>query len=120
MKHKILCVDDDERTLNIMATHLSASGFRVLTSTSPFIAPLLERERPDLVVLDISMPLLTGDRIASVLSRQEFFARTPIIFFSGEAPERIEHIARQFPSASSVSKQSGLDSLVERIQSILS
>jgi len=119
-RKKILCVDDDESTLNILSKFLVTKGFEVLTSSNPFVAPLLEKEKPDLLILDINMPLLTGDRIADVLSRQGYTDGLPIIFFSSEPVEKIERIARRIPGASYVTKTGGLDKLADRIRAALS
>jgi DNA-binding response OmpR family regulator len=118
-RNKILCVDDDESTLNIVSKFLATKGFQVLTSTNPFVAPLLEKEKPDLLVLDINMPLLPGDRIADVLSRQGYTDGLPIIFFSSEPVEKIEKIASRIPGASYVTKTKGLEELVNRIRATL-
>ena len=119
-RKKILYVDDDERTLNIVSKYLISMGYRVFTSTSPFVAPLLEKEQPDLIVLDISMPLLSGDRLAEILSQQGYSRERPIIFFSGEPPEKVERISRRIPSSSFVTKQGGLEALAGKIRLLLS
>jgi CheY-like chemotaxis protein len=118
-RKKILCVDDDEHTLNIVSKFLISQGYRVLTSSSPFIAPLLEKEKPDLIVLDISMPLLSGDRIADILTQQGYTETIPIVFFSGEAPKKIERIVSRVPGSTFVLKESGLDTLASRIRHAL-
>jgi two-component system alkaline phosphatase synthesis response regulator PhoP len=118
-RKKILCVDDDESTLNIVSRFLATKGFEVLTSSNPFVAPLLEKEKPDLLVLDINMPLLSGDRIADVLSRQGYADNIPIIFFSSEPVEKIERVADRIPGASYVTKTGGLEQLVNKIRATL-
>jgi DNA-binding response OmpR family regulator len=116
----ILCVDDDERTLNIIAKFLISQGYSVITSSNPFVAPLLEKEKPDLIVLDISMPLLSGDRIADILTHQGYAETIPIVFFSGESPKKIERIVSRVPGSTFVLKESGLDTLSSRIRHALS
>jgi len=118
-RNKILCVDDDESTLNIVSKFLVTKGFQVLTSSNPFVAPLLEQEKPDLLVLDINMPLLTGDRIADVLSRQGYTDNLPIIFFSSEPVEKIQRVASRVPGASYVTKTGGLEELANKIRATL-
>ena len=118
-RKKILCVDDDESTLNILSKFLVTKGFEVLTSSNPFVAPLLEKEKPDLLILDINMPLLTGDRIADVLSRQGYTDGLPIIFFSSEPVEKIQRVASRVPGASYVTKTGGLEELANKIRATL-
>ncbi len=118
-RRKVLYIDDDERTLNVVSKYLITKGYEVFTSTSPFVAPIMEQEKPDLVVLDLNMPLLPGDRIAEILHRQGYTATIPLIFFSSESKEKIERIAGRFAHADWVSKQSGLDQLLLKIRTML-
>jgi DNA-binding response OmpR family regulator len=115
-KTKVLFVDDDERTLNIVAKHLASKGYEVLTSTSPFVAPILEKEEPDILILDINMPLLSGDRIADIISSQGYTDNMPIVFFSSIPQEVIESISSRFPTAVYVPKQNGLDALTSKLE----
>jgi DNA-binding response OmpR family regulator len=110
---------DDETTLNIDSRLFISKGFEVLTSTNPFVAPLLEKEAPDLLILDINMPLLPGDRIDDVLARRKYTDKIPIVFFSSEPVEKIERMAGRTPTTSYVTKQSGLEQLADKIRSIL-
>ena len=119
-RKKILYVDDDERTLNIVSKFLLTAGYDVETTTSPFIAPLLSTLRPALIILDINMPLLSGDRIADILANQGYTDSAHLIFFSGEAPEKARRITTRFPGAVYVSKQGGLDQLLAQVQKMLS
>ena len=118
-RKKILYVDDDERTLNVVSKYLNSNGYEVFVSTSPFIGPILESKGPDLVILDIAMPLLSGDRIADILLNQGYAATTPILFFSGEPEEKIGRAADRYPNAGYVKKESGLEALLEKIRMIL-
>lgn len=118
-RKKVLYVDDDERTLNVVAKYLITNGYEVFTSTSPFVAPILEEKQPDLIILDVEMPLLTGDKIADILVNQGYARYTPILFFSGEPEDKIRRIAGRVPDARFVTKQSGLDALLGEIRTIL-
>jgi CheY-like chemotaxis protein len=118
-RKRILYVDDDESTLTIVSKFLISAGYEVETTTTPFIAPLLTSKRPDLIILDINMPLLSGDRIADILANQGYSDTAHLIFFSGEAPEKARRIATRHPGAAYVSKQSGLDSLLRQVEIML-
>ena len=118
-RKKILYIDDDERTLNVVSRFLITKGYEVFTSSSPFVAPIMEKEKPGLVILDINIPLLPGDRIAEVLERQGYTGAVPLLFFSSEPQEKIQRIAGKFEGAGWVSKQSGLDHLLLEIRRIL-
>lgn len=83
MTKHIVLIDDDERLLTTTRAQLERDGYRVTSSSSPFGASKLIREaQPDLVLLDINMPALSGDGLVSVLARNERVARIPILFYS--------------------------------------
>lgn len=112
---KVLHVDDDELTLQTVARHLRACGFTVFSTTSPFIAPIIKAEQPDVVVMDIDMPLLSGDRMVSILRKNDF-SSLPVIYFSSKPDHILAAMAAKTMPASFSSKQNGLPALVEKIR----
>ena len=111
---KVLHVDDDELTLRTVARHLEASGFKVFSTTSPFIAPIIKAEQPDVIVMDIEMPLLSGDRIVSIIRGNDFSA-LPVIYFSSKPDHILAALAAKTQPATYSSKAKGLPALVQKI-----
>ena len=65
---KILVVDDEERSVSIMKTILERLGYNVTAMTSSLKALELFKQDPsryDLLLTDLIMPQLTGDKLAS-------------------------------------------------------
>ena len=112
---KVLHIDDDEPTLRTVARHLEASGFSVFSTTSPFIAPIIHAQRPDVIVIDVDMPLLSGDRLISIIRGNEF-STLPVIFFSSKPDHLLAAMASKSPPATFTSKSSGLPALVQKIR----
>jgi DNA-binding response OmpR family regulator len=111
---KILHVDDDEATLRLVARHLKEAGYLVLSTTSPFIAPIIKKEMPDLILMDVEMPLLAGDKIVSIIRGNEFSA-LPVIYFSARPATELAVIAAKTQPAAYVRKEQGLAELVRKI-----
>jgi CheY-like chemotaxis protein len=64
----ILCADDDEDILALVALRLERAGFRVARATDGDTALALARELlPDVAVLDVMMPRLTGIEVVRAL-----------------------------------------------------
>ncbi|MCC6936318.1 MAG: response regulator transcription factor [Thermomicrobiales bacterium] len=60
-KHLILVADDDAPILRLVRAKLQTDGYAVVTATNGAEAvEIAERERPDLVILDIMMPVMDG------------------------------------------------------------
>jgi DNA-binding response OmpR family regulator len=58
---KVLLVDDDRPTLRLMSAVLRSQGVAVHASSDPLVGlDLLSAEKPDVIVLDLDMPLMDG------------------------------------------------------------
>lgn len=81
---KILVVDDDPIVLRITQARLEGAGFEVLTRQEALgTSQVVLRERPDLILLDMKMPGLDGDKLAQLLRQREELT-TPVVFHSSE------------------------------------
>ena len=68
MPKKIMVVDDEDNILLLVEGVLRASGFQVVTANSGSeCLKLLPKEKPDLVLLDIMMPEMSGIRVAEAI-----------------------------------------------------
>jgi len=84
-KASVLVVDDEIRTLRMMQHMLELEGYRAITSTSGEAAlDVFELETPDLVLLDILMPLMDG---FEVCRRIREFSQLPIIMVTAKDSE---------------------------------
>lgn len=93
MGYKILVVDDEEGLVLLMETNLEIAGFAVVTAYDGEQAiRQVEREKPDLILLDIRMPRKNGWEVCEELKSREDTRHIPIIFLSAYAQR--EDIAR--------------------------
>ncbi len=83
IKKKILVIDDDERHLIATKELLGDEGYEVIIHHNAFGSTNVIRElQPDLVLLDVNMPALSGDRLSSLLLSNEKTKDIPIVFYS--------------------------------------
>ena len=102
-RQAILVVDDDEGLLILMADTLRAGGYEVLTAASAHAArAALQRERPDLMVLDLK--LQDGSGPALVAELQSGPGRVPFVVVTGQGDEQV---------AVEVMKQGALDYVIK-------
>ena len=87
----ILVADDEPDLLELIEYNISNLGHSVITATDGVIALKAASERvPDLVVLDVMMPRLTGIEVAKRMRAQTETANIPIIMLTAKAEEAHE------------------------------
>jgi len=89
----IWAVDDEPFLLEFIEAALSVRGFQVKAFTDPVQA--LEAARagegpPDLLLLDVVMPELTGPQLLAELRMLEAYATLPVVWSSGYSPDSVE------------------------------
>ncbi|MDJ0706258.1 MAG: response regulator [Leptolyngbyaceae cyanobacterium MO_188.B28] len=81
---KIVCIDDSPAMLETLERYLGAEGFEVATVENPMESmSTLFSMKPDLILMDVSMPGLNGNRLCQILRRSAAFKQLPIIMVSG-------------------------------------
>ncbi len=80
----IACVDDSPQVCQMLEQILVPNGFRFVKIQDPLQAlPILIEHKPDLVFLDLVMPVASGYEICAQLRRVSMFAHMPIIILTG-------------------------------------
>ncbi|MCD4687597.1 MAG: response regulator [Anaerolineae bacterium] len=81
MSTRVLIVDDEQDTLNLMRLILEINGFAVITTlNSQDALALTAKEQPDVVLLDIMMPGLDGFELCKLMRADAATRDLPIIF----------------------------------------
>lgn len=92
VKKRILIVDDDERNLIATKELLEEEGYEVITQHGWFgTTNAVKKLKPDLVLLDINMPALSGDRLSSVLLSNDKTKDVPIVFYSSNDEDSLRN-----------------------------
>ncbi len=92
-EQSILIVDDSEANLELLSESLIAQGYQVRAVKSGAAAlKTIDVELPDLILLDIKMPVMDGYEVCRRLKAREQTRAIPVIFISGmmEAAEKIK------------------------------
>ena len=83
IKGTILAVDDEPRVLKLLEANLKSSGYAVLTAADGEQAlQIVEREMPDLVLLDLMLPKMDG---YDVCRRIREFSAVPVIMLTARS-----------------------------------
>jgi DNA-binding response OmpR family regulator len=85
MAKRVLVVDDHTETVKLIDEAFSKAGFRVRTACNGAECLLeLEASVPDLVIMDVGMPVLDGLDTLRLLRQNPDTADTPVIILSGK------------------------------------
>lgn len=83
MTAKILVVDDSQILLESTALALEDAGHEVHTLDNPLsVAAVVRRESPDLMLIDLNMPTLTGDMVTRIVSQYGVGKTMKVILYS--------------------------------------
>ncbi|NOS70610.1 MAG: response regulator [Verrucomicrobia bacterium] len=129
IRKKILLVDDDRVILKALSIKLKAKNYDVVTAVDGSEAvKAVRKEKPDLILLDISFPPDVGAgggvpwdgfRIVEWLMRLNGEVATPIIVITGGDPAKYEERARAIGATAFFHKPINHDSLLTMIKTIL-
>jgi len=86
MSKKVLVVDDDPDVRSFVVTVLEENQYMPLVAQDGVEGfEMIQKEKPDLVILDVLMPRGSGIRLYRKLKTDENFNQIPIIMFTGIA-----------------------------------
>jgi len=113
LRNKLVCIEDDLTTARIISEELRDRGFEVVCAYDgqDGLAAIL-REKPDLVLSDISMPVLSGFELLERLSAMTpILARLPFIFLTALADRDNQLKGRQLGADDYIVKPIDFDML---------
>jgi DNA-binding NarL/FixJ family response regulator len=91
---RILIVDDDSTHLDCARELLEAEGYEVEVHLTAFGATeRLIRSRPDLVLIDVNMPALSGEALATILRRRVHAAGVRVLLYSSNDEDALRRSA---------------------------
>ncbi|MDB4953986.1 MAG: response regulator receiver protein [Myxococcales bacterium] len=118
MKRILIC-DDSPIILAAVRGALADAGYDVTTRSGIDDLAANPVDGFDLILMDVEMPELFGDDVASIL-RLERGVKTPIYLFSSLDDAQLAELAKTAKVDGFISKQAGIPNLVERVRAILS
>jgi len=115
---KILVCDDDQGILEMLELLLDDDGYQVILEPNSVNAiRTIEKEHPDLILLDIWMPVISGDQILRALKADQQKSHIPVLMYSASTDGST--IAQNSGADAFLSKPFDLTELLSEIESLL-
>jgi DNA-binding response OmpR family regulator len=111
---RILLIDDDPSVGRAVTAALSAYAVEWARDPESALRSAIA-EPPDLVLLDVSMPVMDGWEVCEILRRQSHTRDVPIVFLTGRAALRDRISAMQAGGSAFLTKPFGADDLRSRV-----
>lgn len=117
---RVVVVDDDRTISQAVRDLLAPEGFAVDCPPDPRAA-LVDaiREVPDLVILDVNMPGMTGWEFCAILRRQSATREVPVLFLTGRSEVKDRITAMQLGGSDFLAKPFRVEELRKKVRSLL-
>ncbi len=118
---KILIVDDESLNIEVVQRYLQIGGFTNIldTDNAGQALPLIGLHHPDLVLLDIQMPGITGLQILSAVRSDPVLSQTPVIILTGCSDPETKLVALRAGATDLLAKPVHSEELLARISNVL-
>lgn len=118
---KILIAEDEPDIRDLVAFTLRFAGYEVVTGTNGEEAvQIAKKELPDLILLDVRMPRMTGYEACKHIKADSNLKDVPIVFLSAKGQESEIQSGMEAGAEEYLLKPFAPDQLTERVRSILS
>lgn len=116
----VLWIDDDRLVLGTCAPVLEQHGYRVLVATdgASGIATATQ-ERPDVILLDVMMPTMTGFEVCQQLRTDPTFHDTPIILLTALEDLGVRTMGEKAGATTTIRKPFGPESVIDFLDQLL-
>ena len=120
MASRILVVDDEQDVLNLVVANLKNAGFKTIMSGDGGQAiNKASAEMPDLMVLDLMLPGVSGLEVCRAVKSDPQIARMPIIMLTAKAEEIDRVVGLELGADDYITKPFSPRELVLRVQAVL-
>jgi DNA-binding NtrC family response regulator len=116
-KARILILDDRIDELSGLKALLEDEGYEVHMTASPFSLPFVVRSHnPDLILIDVNMPALSGERLLRSIPRKALKTTAPFVLFSGIDMHDLASLAKRTGADGCIYKGSDIETVLSQIK----
>ncbi len=116
----ILVIDDDLTVVKLASAILSAGGYQVISSTdAPAGLEMAMKQKVDLIVLDVMLPVINGFNICRLLKSQEKYKKIPIVLLTSRSEDEDRKIGLEVGADAYIAKPLDRENFLSVIKELL-
>jgi DNA-binding response OmpR family regulator len=117
---RILIIDDDKVILEILKDAFNQEGYSVFTSEQSLgTSRMVSQIKPHLLVMDVIMPGLNGDKICRILKNSNINKEMKIILYSNKAQDELKSLAAMAEVDAFLTKSRNYQELINKVNYLL-
>jgi len=117
---KILVVDDEPDILKVVTFRVKKLEYEVVTATNGQEAlDLIQKEEPDLILLDIELPVMNGYEVCQRVKTNEKLKHIPIIFLTASSASKIAEKVKELNADDYLIKPFDSEELLKKIKNFI-
>ena len=120
MKKKILYIEDEADQIAMVKTRLETNGYEFISALDGESGlDKVQKEKPDLVLLDILLPKMQGDQVCSKIREDPKTRDTPILIITAIGMDGLKEKCMVFGADNWIAKPYDSADLLKRIKQII-
>lgn len=120
VSYRVLVVDDDDLNREVMEAFLSLNGYTVtITGTGKRAVELCRRQKPNLIILDLRLPDISGIEVCEIIRADSSIKNIPILMITGMSDPEVRQQALSAGVTRYMQRPFDGDDFVEEVKAIL-
>jgi two-component system, OmpR family, alkaline phosphatase synthesis response regulator PhoP len=119
MKKTILVVDDEKDIIELLLYNLSKEGFTVITARNGKDALEKLKKKPDLIILDVMMPEMSGLQVIQEMKKDQATSMIPILLLTAKGTETDEIVGLEVGADDYIIKPAKIGKIIARVHAVL-
>ena len=121
MPKRVLVVDDEPDIRKVVSFRLKKAGYEVTTAVNGKEAlECVQKERPDLILLDLRLPIMDGYEVCKRLKSDEVLKSIPVILLTASMASTVREKTKEYNADDYMVKPFDPDKLMEKIKKFIS